>query len=213
VWSSEASRGPFYRVERERELGFPEGCWREKFRGAAALATSLGHGGRSWVTRLLRGRAGVARWPRQRSARVRTGPVTGRQERRLFHRPWPRSGRAPVRDRQRRGLRRRRVHLRVRRSTAAASSTVDAIFWICAHRVFGQMPERNLNSKFWNQPPWVVKIFHKDSKSIFVLKKENVLQKFYFEIWIWSLFQIQTLADVWVGFWFEFLFEKPWLSK
>jgi hypothetical protein len=42
VCFSGASRGPFYRVERERELGFPVG-------------------GRSWVTRLLRARAGVAR--------------------------------------------------------------------------------------------------------------------------------------------------------
>jgi hypothetical protein len=61
VWSSEASRGPFYRVERERELGFPVGVWREDFRGAAALAMLLGHGDGSWVTRLLCGQAGVAR--------------------------------------------------------------------------------------------------------------------------------------------------------
>jgi hypothetical protein len=61
VCFSGASRGPFYRVERERELGFPVGGLAGKFPGAAALATSLGHGGRSWVTRLLRARAGVAR--------------------------------------------------------------------------------------------------------------------------------------------------------
>jgi hypothetical protein len=61
VWCSEASRGSFYRRGRGRELGFRKGVWREKSRGAAALATSLGHGGRSWVTRLLRGQAGVAR--------------------------------------------------------------------------------------------------------------------------------------------------------
>jgi hypothetical protein len=59
--SSTASKGPFYRHGRERELGFPEGVWREKFRGAAALAMMLGHGDGSWVTRLLRWRAGIAR--------------------------------------------------------------------------------------------------------------------------------------------------------
>jgi hypothetical protein len=61
VWCSGASRGSFYRRGRGRELGFREGVWREKSRGAVALAMSLGHGGRSWVMRLLRARAGIAR--------------------------------------------------------------------------------------------------------------------------------------------------------
>jgi hypothetical protein len=80
--------------------------------------------------------------------------------------------------------------------TAAAPSTVNAIFLKSCSQVFDEMPERNSNSNFLKLPPWVVKIFSKVSKYIFVAKKDDVLQKFYFKIWVWSLFQIQTLADV-----------------
>jgi hypothetical protein len=61
VWCSVASRGPIYRDGRERELGFPKGGLAGRNPGAAALAMTLGHGGGSWVTRLLRWQAGVAR--------------------------------------------------------------------------------------------------------------------------------------------------------
>jgi hypothetical protein len=73
VCSSTASKGPFYRHGRARELGFRKVVWRENFQGAAALSMTSGHGGGSWVTRLLRARAGIARWPLQRSPRVRSG--------------------------------------------------------------------------------------------------------------------------------------------
>jgi hypothetical protein len=66
--------------------------------------------------------------------------VTGRRKRWLFHRPQPGSGRAPMRDRQRRSLGRRRVPLHVRGRTTAASSTVESIFLNFAHQLFGQMP-------------------------------------------------------------------------
>jgi hypothetical protein len=75
------------------------------------------------------------------------------------------------------------------------------------------MSARNKNSNFQNFQIGLVKILDKDSKHIFVMMKYDVLQKSYFNFEVGSLFQIQTLADVCVGFWFEFLFEKLWFSK
>jgi hypothetical protein len=52
----------------------------------------------------------------------------------------------------------------------------------------------------------------KGSRDIFVEQKDGVLQKSNFRFWALSLFQIQTLPDVCVGFLFEFLLETSWLS-
>jgi hypothetical protein len=212
VCFSTESKGSFYRRGRGRELGFLKGGLAGKIPSAAALAMTLGHGDGSWVTRLLRWRAGVTRWPRQRL--LACSPVGWQwgRERHLFHRPPAGVRLAPVRVRQRRGLGCRRVLLRVRGRTVA-SSTVGLTFLKTCSQVFDEMSERNSNSNFWKLPPWVVKIFSKVSKYIFVKWKGDVLQKNYFKNWVWSLFQIQTLADVWVGFWFEFLFETSWSSE
>jgi hypothetical protein len=59
VWCSEASRGPFYRVERGRELGFPEVAVAGKSSGRGGSGGDVGHMGRSGgVLRLLRTRYG-----------------------------------------------------------------------------------------------------------------------------------------------------------
>jgi hypothetical protein len=61
VCFSTESNGSFYRRGRGRELGFLKGGLVGKIPGAVALAMTLGHGDGSWVMRLLRWRAGVAR--------------------------------------------------------------------------------------------------------------------------------------------------------
>jgi hypothetical protein len=58
------------------------------------------------------------------------------------------------------------------------------------------MPARNLNSNFEKLPVGFVNILDKGSRTILVLKKYHVLQKFEFENRVWLLNQIQTLADV-----------------
>jgi hypothetical protein len=133
VCCSLASRGTFYRVERGRELGFPNlglGGKNPGRGGSVDDARSRGRVG-GVVAPLLVG------WHRvltsARSPRVLSGLVTGRQRRRLFHRPWPGSGLAPVKDRQRGELGGHRVHLRVLGRTAAASSTVGFTFLKTAH--------------------------------------------------------------------------------
>jgi hypothetical protein len=50
----------------------------------------------------------------------------------------------------------------------------------------------------------VFSILDKVSSDIFVLEKEHVLQKTYLEFEVWSLIQIQSLAEVWVMLRFEF---------
>jgi hypothetical protein len=66
--------------------------------------------------------------------------------------------------------------------------------------VFDTKSARSQNLNFRNFPIGEVKILDKDFKHIFVMKKYDVLQKSYFNFEVWSLFQIQTLADVGVGF-------------
>jgi hypothetical protein len=74
--------------------------------------------------------------------------------------------------------------------SAVATSGSDA------HQVFDEIPARNKLLNFGKFPIGEVKILDKDSKHIFVMKKYDVLQKSYFNFEVWSLFQIQTLADV-----------------
>jgi hypothetical protein len=82
------------------------------------------------------------------------------------------------------------------RRTGMGSSTVGSTFPFSAHRVLDVMSARNKNSNFRNFQIGLVIILDKDSKPIFVMKKYDVLQKSYFNFEVWSLFQIQTLADV-----------------
>jgi hypothetical protein len=57
------------------------------------------------------------------------------------------------------------------RRTGTGLVTVAPIFWIFAHQVLDRMPARNLNLNFEKLPVWFVNILHRDSKTIFVLKK------------------------------------------
>jgi hypothetical protein len=62
-----------------------------------------------------------------------------------------------------------------------------------AHQLFDEKSARSQTLNFRNFQIGLVKIFDKDSKHIFVMKKYEVLQKSYFNFEVWFLFQIQTL--------------------
>jgi hypothetical protein len=82
------------------------------------------------------------------------------------------------------------------RRTGTGLVTVAPILWIFAHQVLDIMPARNSISNFCKFSLWVVNILDKDPRTIFVLKKYHVLQKSNLNVGVWSLFRIQTLADV-----------------
>jgi hypothetical protein len=179
------------------------------FPGRGGSGGDIGRVGRSGgVLQLLRTRYGRLVTSATVSARALRSVDWEEKERERLLSPLAgvRSGATKNWQRGERGC--HRVQLGWLGRTGTASATVNTIFWNFAHRVFGQMPAWIQISSFWKVSLWVVKIFSKVSKYIFVVKKDDVLQKFYFKIWVWWLFQIQTLADVWVGFWFEFLFES-----
>jgi hypothetical protein len=174
--SSTASKGPFYRHGRERELGFPEVAEAGKISGRGGSGDDVGRVGRSsGVPRLLRTRCGTVLTSATASMRACwSGDREATGELSTVH--WPGSGLDPARDRQRRGRGWIRVRLRWLGRTSRTSATVFDLFRIFAHKVFGQMPARNLNSNF-RKTLGAVKVFNKVSKDIFIMLKDGVLRK------------------------------------
>jgi hypothetical protein len=77
-----------------------------------------------------------------------------------------------------------------------ASAIVESIFLdFCPP---GVRHNARKNSKFEFLKSFTLGCQHtsQDSKDIFVEQKDNVLRKSYLNFGVWSLFQIQTLADV-----------------